>query len=101
MRLPWTAGLLLALTLSACGISSGYVTQKAYDPESTYTYMACAVYDTKTGGCAVWMPEEGVTPECWRLELRNADKTGSVCVDQTTWDRITVGEHYTDPSDEG
>lgn len=90
--------LPVMLLLAGCGgITSGVVVAKQYTAPYSYTYyeMQCFAYDT-TGGCTVNMPMPMTEdePECYELDLRNQDKTGSVCVDQATYNKINIGDRY-------
>lgn len=89
------APLALALVLlTACGgMSSGKVMSKAYDPPIDYTYFICGAY-TSQGVCIAQIPMIGTNPECWRLNLRNADDEGSVCVTRDLWGVLKVGDRW-------
>lgn len=94
MRLLLTVPLL---ALSACGINSGTVTAKTHADAYSNTYYVdqCFAYD-KNMNCTVNMPmpQTEYVPECWGLDLRNQDKTGSVCVDQATWNATEIGSRF-------
>jgi hypothetical protein len=90
--------LLPVLACTAC-VYSGTVTAKGHDEEQILpmTSMVCGA----NGACTPVVTTQ-VYPECWRLELVDGHgldaPTGSVCVDQTVWDTIQVGQYYRDPS---
>ena len=90
--------IIAAAALSACtDVTSGVVVTKDHKDAYTYTYYVnqCYAYD-KNMMCTmnIPMPQTSEEPECYELVLRNADKTGSVCVDQATWTRTNVGDRF-------
>ncbi len=87
--------LLLApvvAVLAACGLDHGTVTAKHDQPAYTTTDFFCQ----PIGGnpCGWLLPMPRYVPECWSLELRDGDDTGSVCVDQGTYQRVALGQRY-------
>lgn len=91
--------MVAALALAACSsISSGFITEKHYEPASSYTTMYCASYNSK-GGCVFYAPMTHQVPEHWVFELRNGDDTGSVDVDPNTYESYDVGDAYSSPKE--
>ncbi|WP_439377865.1 hypothetical protein [Amycolatopsis lexingtonensis] len=89
-------GLLLggAFFISACSsISSGTVTGKEYEPESTWFSQDCMSYDTKMN-CRFYMPTAHTDPECWRLDLVQGEDDGSVCVSKQDYNSYGAGDFY-------
>lgn len=85
-------GVLTAVTvLSSCGISSGEVTSKGYEPPYTYQ---CQTGSIPVGNVHVPVYGVCVDPECWWLGLKNNEGNGAVCVDQQSWENSRVGEWY-------
>lgn len=82
-----------ALVLTGCGLDHGTVTGKGYEPSYVDYETQCMGFDAK-GMCNYWMPMPYTRPECWRLDLRDGDDTGSTCVDRSTWDRIRTGQTF-------
>ncbi|MFG3710143.1 hypothetical protein [Micromonospora sp. NPDC047730] len=91
------------LGLAACAVTSGTVTGKQHEPAREWaTYETD--YDTRCTGTGssrrcTQVPDgvdavEHATPECYRLDLKHEDATGSVCVDRETFERVQVGDHY-------
>ncbi|PSJ23923.1 hypothetical protein B7P34_36160, partial [Streptosporangium nondiastaticum] len=72
------------LLLCSCGITSGTVTGKGHDDAYSVTTV------TTIGNCTCY-PETTYYDECWRLDLRRGNDTGSVCVDRARWDATPVG----------
>ncbi|AYD86165.1 hypothetical protein SEA_BURRO_22 [Microbacterium phage Burro] len=87
--------VVLLLVLTGCSaISQGYVTNKHYSP-AYYTYnQVCVSYDTKTGMCKTYMPQQQYHPANWRLDLAYDDETGWVNVSENTFDEYEVGDFY-------
>lgn len=79
------------VVLAACGgPTSGTVIGKQYDAPSTYFITSCSLIGKVT--VCTPIPEE--QPECWEIDLKSGDDTGSVCVDQKTFSAAIVGQHY-------
>lgn len=92
------AAVLVAVALTACQDppSSGTVTDKHYEPESSYMTMQCFSYNTN-GTCAMNMPVWHTVPPEWMLKVQSdtdPDHVGWVSVDPGTFDRYQVGWHY-------
>lgn len=90
--------IIAAGALAACAsVTSGTVVAKQHTAASEYTYYVnqCYAYD-KNMMCtmSIPMPQTENEPECYELALSNAGKTGSVCVDQATWGRTSVGDQF-------
>jgi hypothetical protein len=90
--------IIAAGALTACAtITSGVVVAKDYKAAYTYTYYVnqCYSYDASMN-CTLNIPtpQNEPEPECYELALKNANKTGSVCVDQATWKNTNVGDHF-------
>lgn len=100
-----TAALAGVLTLTGCGsdIEHGTITGKRYVPENTYTYMQ-PIYTTQCSGSgstqvctqtiAMYLPVDMTDPACWRLDLRDGDKTGHVCVSKKAWEKAKKGAQW-------
>jgi hypothetical protein len=86
------AALLLAIPLSGCGgsdVTSGTVTGKEHDQAKT-TCKTTTDRKTKkkTRTCTT---KQGH----WEIDIRDSSgNTGEVKVDQATYDRVQVGQHY-------
>lgn len=98
LAVPMIAG---AVALSACGSSldHGVITGKHVSPEYWYTTTYCASYGKY--GCRLWLPLPEHQPAQYVLDLRdpkNPKTTGSVDVDQSTWDAAKVGGMYPEGS---
>jgi hypothetical protein len=100
-----SAALLGALALTGCGsdIEHGEITGKKYVPEETSTYMQpiTTVQCSGSGTSQVcqsvitgYIPIESTDPECWRLNLRDGEKTGWVCVSEKAWDKAKKGDDW-------
>jgi len=86
--------LIVLLTVAGCSaINSGRVTGKEYETSYTYSTMQCASFGKY--GCTVYVPIFHTEPEHYRLDLKNADKTGWVYVSKQTYDDIHIGDVYT------
>jgi major membrane immunogen (membrane-anchored lipoprotein) len=86
------AALLLAAALSGCGgsdVTSGTVTGKEYDkPKTTCKTTTDRKTKKKTRTCTT---KQGH----WEIDLRDSHgNMGEVKVDQSTYDRMQVGQHY-------
>lgn len=81
----------LAVAVAACGVDHGTITAKVHDPESEYT---CQVGSVPVGQVPVPIFGTCVAPECWRLDLRDGDATGSVCVPEGRWREADVGQRW-------
>ncbi|GJF06689.1 hypothetical protein [Pseudonocardia sp. D17] len=89
-RAVWVGVVLGVAVLGAgCGVDRGRIVGKGYDPAATYTTIMTI------GGCPCY-PVVDTEPECWRLDLRDGDDTGSVCVDRRAWDAAYVGGYWGD-----
>ncbi|WP_158881933.1 hypothetical protein [Amycolatopsis anabasis] len=89
-------GLLVggAFFVAGCSsVTSGTVTGKEYEPETTVLVPTCTIYDSK-GMCVIWTPLPFTDPECWRLDLDDGKATGSVCVSRQDYDRYKKGDRY-------
>lgn len=109
-----------ALTLSACGISSGTVTQREYDDADTWIE-TCYRTETRTvtkpvtrttyvnGKSTTTTTTETVTesyqvpyscpmydPEHYRLHLVSGDDKGTVSVPASVYDACSKGDYYDD-----
>ena len=86
-------GLLLISLLAACSsISAGWVTGKKYEPSYTYFTTYCAGYNSQ-GMCTAWYQQWHVSPEKWRLDIRDNDgKDGWVYVTPETYDAYQIGD---------
>lgn len=81
--------LILAATAVSCSsMTAGTVTGKGYDPSYSYTTI------TTIGGCPCY-PMVNEVAECWRLDLREGDDTGSVCVAPADWENVQIGQRWT------
>lgn len=80
------AALFLLVGCSS-GPATGTITKKEYIPESSYTTMMYC-------GQNCWMPVINTDPECYKLNLKNNDKTGSVCIDENRWKTVKVGDWW-------
>jgi hypothetical protein len=100
----YAATAALAGLLTACGgIEHGEVISKKYVPENDWTYMQ-PMYTTqctpsgKTTSCTQvltgFIPIPMTDPACWRLNLRDGDDTGHVCVSEKAWNEAKVGEQW-------
>lgn len=100
LTITLTAG---ALALLSCGISSGEVVDKAYQPGYVIAHPGhyssrCSMYDSKgrckmrtrywVSGWTQWVPDN------WKMWLRNGDDTGWTSVSYHTWQNCTVGQRY-------
>lgn len=91
---------LLALplaVLAACSsVTSGIVTGKEHVPENSYTCETGSIPINAGNGVTVTIPIYGTCtdPECWQIDLRNGDDTGSVCTDENTWNNLYVGQNW-------
>jgi len=70
-------GLVLALSLSACGskVYEGQVINKQNTPASSYVTMQCASYNSQ-GVCTVNMPITHHIPEKWSIEIMGTNTDG-------------------------
>ena len=90
------AVLALCALLTGCGgIDQGTVTAKGYDAPTTFYKQQCLPIGNNPCGSFVMIPNE--VAECWRLDLHDGDASGSVCLDQRTWDTVRVGDHWGGP----
>ncbi len=101
MRRLLTAVAVLALALTGCGDppESGYVLQKEYSAPYSWTTLNCASYN-KNGLCTAYIPVTYNEPAHWRLLLVDDNKQdfqGWRDVDETTYHRYGIGDHYPDP----
>lgn len=85
---------LLGGLLTGCSSApaSGTVTARHYSAPYDWTQMMCASYGKY--GCQVYMPVQEHQDASWSITLTNGQQTGDVDVDERTWDRIRVGDHY-------
>jgi hypothetical protein len=89
------------LAATACGVTSGIVTGKQYDPPYSVVSSTCVSYN-KSGACTLSMPTTQYYPAAYWLCLRDdkqdrpADKqdTGCIEVSPSDYDRYKVGERY-------
>jgi hypothetical protein len=86
---------LTALVLAGCGsgLDHGVITGKSYDPPWTYWMHTCVSY-SKYGACQVSILVPVDEPAEYALSLKDGKQTGSVDVDEATWDAVRVGEHW-------
>jgi len=85
---------LLMAALAACSpISSGTITAKVIEPESTIVTQHCAAYNAR-GICTVWVPQYIHDDEDYRFDIREGDESGYVYVDRTTFDQYDEGDFY-------
>jgi hypothetical protein len=87
-----------ALVLSGCSsIHAGKITNKHYEPPSTWVTMDCKMYRTDSKGvmtCAYYGPTTHYSGPDWRFDLQDGEKTGWVHVDETTYNQYAVGDWY-------
>lgn len=81
--------------LAACGsgLSHGTVTGKSYDAPWTYYNNECMSYG-KYGNCTFSITVPVYYPADYELQLKDGKQTGSVEVDEGTWDTARVGEQW-------
>lgn len=80
----------LALSLTACGPSSGTVLDKDHDPART-----------RTGTCTTLVNGKAKTYSClkrdrerWSVELSDGEHTGWRSVGRAAYEACRVGDHY-------
>jgi uncharacterized protein YceK len=97
------AAVLAVLVLSGCSpISSGYITEKTYEPAYTYITYDCKSYYQDDDGiryCRYYGPTTHYVPDRWQFDLiqyRDGEDpvTGWVPVDGTVYDQYEVGDWY-------
>ena len=87
------ASAALAVSLAGCSsLSHGTVTGKGYDPPWTYYTSLCVAYGKY--GCNVRTLLPVSEPADYVLNLKDGKQTGSVDVDEASWDAARVGEHW-------
>jgi hypothetical protein len=100
-----SAALAGALTLTGCGsdVEHGEITSKKYVPENSWTYMQPITTQQCTGSgtsqicqsiVTGYIPIDMSDPECWRLNLRDGDETGHVCVSEKAWNKASKGDQW-------
>ena len=105
VRQPLALALLMALVVACSGppdVTSGTVTSKEDNPSHDEPTSVCMAYDPKTFVCTFSVPSTTTVSESWTLCLRDDTEdrpvdqrdTGCVDVDQSTYNRYSVGEHY-------
>lgn len=91
------------LAAGCSNLEHGEITSKKYEPESRYTvmvpvYTSQCSWNGKTTTChqvlSTIIPTEQTDPECWRLNLRDGDETGHVCVSEKAWNRAREGAQW-------
>lgn len=89
------AALAAVPLLASCGsgLNHGIITGKSYDPPWTYYQHTC-VYYNKYGVCMGYSTIPVYYPADYQLQLKDGQQTGSVEVDQATWDAAKVGQHW-------
>jgi hypothetical protein len=99
-----TAALAGALVLTGCGdeppLTHGTVTGKHYDPAHDDSWMM-PIYTSQCSGSgttqvcmqvvSAYIPVTDHHDACWRLDLRNVRRTGSVCVSKEAWEKAKKG----------
>ncbi|MER5754386.1 hypothetical protein [Streptomyces sp. NPDC002088] len=98
------AAITGTLVLTGCDdLDHGEITGKEYEAEATYTYLQPITTVQCSGSgtsqmCATnvvgYIPITTTDPECWRLNLRDGDKTGHVCVSKSAWKKAKKGEQW-------
>ncbi len=84
LLVPALAG---AMVLTGCSsLNHGTITGKEY--RSPYVWMM----PMSIGKTIIFLPEQ--EPAHWVLDLKSGKQTGSVDVDQPTWDRARIGQAY-------
>lgn len=97
-----STALVGALALTGCNseISHGTITGKSYVPAKEWTYLQPVTMQQCSGSgttqvCSMvvtgYIPVDMSDPECWRLNLRDGDKTGHVCVPKEAWTKAKKG----------
>lgn len=81
------------VTACGSGLSHGTITGKTYSAPWTYWSSRCVSY-TKYGTCRVSIPVPVDYPAEYVLDLKDGKQTGSVDVDQATWDSARAGQHW-------
>jgi outer membrane biogenesis lipoprotein LolB len=104
-RPPPTAYTVLAaacLLLAGCAapLAHGTITGKHYEPAEQHTQMEpiygdrCTTSGKRTS-CSTtitgWFPQSTTTPECYRLDLRDGQQTGHVCVSPDEYAHARTG----------
>jgi hypothetical protein len=95
-----TLVLLLVLVLSACGISKGYVYSKFYAPAYTQFTAGYCLGSGSSRRCVpasfTYYPAEYILylTSCGTLETSGQCQTGSIEVDEYTYDHTQVGQYY-------
>lgn len=92
------------LTLASCGgtenkLTHGKVIDKSYDDPDTDTYLYCAAYDLKTGGCIIYAQGEDYDPAHWKLRIRGTDGDNTEEwheVSETTYTQTRLGEYWSE-----
>jgi hypothetical protein len=92
-RAAAAAALALAVTACGSGLSHGTVTGKSYQAPWTFWTSQCVSY-TKYGACRIRIPIPVDEPAEYTLDLKDGKQTGSVDVDQQSWDAARTGEHW-------
>jgi hypothetical protein len=98
MKRTWRTALAavpVAALLAGCGsgLNHGTITGKQYDPSYTYWTSMCASY-SKYGACRISVPVPETEPAEWVLDLRDGKQSGTVDVDEQTWDSARTGQKY-------
>jgi len=84
----------ITLLLSACGITSGTVTEKTID-EGHYVYPGICVSYNKNGVCTLHVPTWDDTDYLIRIE--EDEDSNRIEISQEEYETINVGDYYTDP----
>lgn len=94
-RILAVAALAAVPLLAACGsgMNHGTVTGKQVNPGYTYYIHECVSY-TKYGSCRISIPMPQYMPTEYVLDLKDGQQTGTVDVDQASWDAATIGQQW-------
>jgi len=86
-KIKVSIGVLALTLLAACG-ASGQVTDKSYSPGYTiYQTVSCGK------GCFTVVPT--YFPPCYGVTVTGGH---SACIDEQTWNKLHVGDYYSDKS---
>jgi uncharacterized protein YceK len=84
-----------ALLLVGCSsITSGVIVKKNHYDAYDYPVQYCAMYDTKTFACRMWMTRIDHVNEHWSFDIRDGKNTGWVDVSSSEFNQYKLGDYY-------